>query len=186
MKRIIAIMTAVMLLVSVLAVSASATTKADLLTEAAKSPIYKYVKVAVENAARTVTITDEQAEQLLPLVKKAVAAVATDRGPTFANHDLFYTLGEHKVVMNCIDEACAILGWTYAFEDSHDPKHPNDHVFRVHDQTGKIIFEYDGDIVADTAAATETDTTAIFVGAVSMLLAGAAAVAVSKKRIAER
>ncbi len=186
MKRFISLMTAIMLIVGVLAIGAAAATKADLLSEAAKSPVYKYIKVAVENAARTVEITDEQAEQLLPIVKKAVAAISTDKGPTARNDHDIYTQEEIDAVMACIDEACAILGYSYKFIPSTDPKHRADHVFMVYDNSGKLIFQYDGDVVADTDAASETYTTALFIGGAVLLMAGAAVTVVSKKRMSVR
>ena len=186
MKRIISIMMVLMIVVGTLAVGVAAATKADLLLEASKSPIYKYVKVAVENAARTVEITDEQAEQLLPIVKKAVAAVSADKGPTAANGYYIYSQAEIDAVMACIDEACAILGYTYTFYPSGNAKHEADHVFTVYDNTGKLIFQYDGDVVADTDAATDMNTTALFIGGALLLAAGIAGIAVSKKRMEVR
>ena len=80
MKKILAMLMAVVCVFSMFAVSASALTKSDLLAEAAKSPVYKYVKVSVENAARTVEITEEQADQIMPIVKELVAILNVDKG----------------------------------------------------------------------------------------------------------
>lgn len=186
MKRFIAFMTAVVLLVATLAIGVSATTKADLLAEAAKSPVYKYVKVALENAARTVEITDEQAEQLLPIVKKAVAAIDEDKGPTARNEDYIYTQAQIDAMMECVDEACAVLGYTYKLVPSTDPKHTGDNVFMFYNEDGKLVFQYDGDVVADTDAASEMDTMGLLIGGVVLLAAGAAMIVVSKKRAAVR
>lgn len=184
MKRFISLMMVLMIVVGTLAVGVAAATKADLLSEAAKSPIYKYVKVAVENAARTAEITDEQAEKLLPIVKKAVAAVSADKGPTAKNVNAIYTDAEINAVLGCIDEACDVLGYSYKFIPSTNPKHATDHVFMVYDNNGKLIFQYDGDVVADTDAATDMDTTALFIGGALLLVAGVAGIVVSKKRMA--
>jgi len=184
MKKFIAVMMAAVLAVSVLAIGVFAASKADLITEAAKSPIYKYVKVAVENAARTVEITDEQAEALLPIVKKAVAAVAADKGPTAKNDAAIYSDAEIAVVMDCIGEACDVLGYTYKMVPSTNPKHVGDGVFMVYDQNGKLVFQYDGDVVADTDAATTVNTAALLAGATVLLVAGVAAIVVAKKRAA--
>jgi len=186
MKRIVSFFAALMLIVSVFAVGVSATTKADLIAEAAKSPVYKYIKVAVENAARTIEITDEQAERLLPIVKRAVAAVPTDLGPTAKNEDYIYSQDQIDVILTCIDEACAILGFTHTTEPSTDPKHIGDINNFIYNEEGNLIFQYDGDVVADTSAATETDTTELLIGAVSLLIAGGAVLVVSKKRATAR
>lgn len=186
MKRFISVVAAIMLIVGTLAVSVAAVSKSDLITEASKSPIYKYVKVAIENASRTIEITDEQAEKLMPIVKKAVSAVASDKGPTAAVDNLVYTQAELDAVLACIDEACAILGYTYTTTPSTSPKHIGDSVFMVYDNAGKLVFQYDGDVVADTDAATEFDTTALFIGGTVLLMAGAAVLVVSKKRASVR
>ncbi len=186
MKRIVSFFAAVMLIVSVFAVSASATTKADLIAEASKSPIYKYIKVAVENAARTIEITDEQAELLLPIVKRAVEAIPVDLGPTAKNENYIYTQEQINIILACVDEACAILGYTHTTEPSTDPKHIGDINNFIYNEEGKLIFQYDGDVVADTSAATETDTTELLIGAVALLIAGGAVLVVSKKRATVR
>ena len=88
--------------------------------------------------------------------------------------------------MSCIDEACAILRYTYTVTPSTDPKHPNDHVFMFYNENGKLVFQYDGDVVSDTDAATTVDTTAVLACAAALLIAGFAVVAVSKKRATVR
>ncbi len=182
MKKILALVMAAILLVS-MAVSVSAATKADLLAAAAKSPVYKYVKVSLENAARTVEITDEEATAILPWVEKAVAIIGADKGPTAANESFIYSKEQIDGVLGCVDEICKILNYSYTLTPSTNPKHVGDSIFTVYNEAGKIVFQYDGDIVADTAAATEIDTTLMALGAVTLLGLGAAAVAVSKKRL---
>lgn len=192
MKKIIAVLTSVMLLVGMLAmcVSAATVTKSDLLNEAAKSPVYKYVKVSLENAARNVEITNEQAEEILPIVQRAVAILNEDHGPTEANDasHVFYTQEQADGVIECIDEVCAILGYTWKMTPKANPVHPGDGIFQVFDQNGKLVYEYDGDAVADTSAAPVSNAdTWVYLSVGTVLLAlGLAALAVSKKRIAER
>ena len=187
MKKIIAFITAVTLMVGIFAVSVFATNKSDLLTEAAKSPVYKYVKVAVENAARTVEITDEQAEQILPIVKRGVALIDKDNGPTYSNAGApFYTKEQMEGVFECIDEICKILGFTWKMTPKSNALHIGDGVLQVFDQNNKLIFEYDGDVVSDTSAASDINTGLLLAGAALLFAAGAASIAVSKKRIAVR
>lgn len=185
MKRIIALITALIIAVSALSVGVCAADKSDLLAEAAKSPVYKYVKVALENAARTVEITDEQAEKLLPIIKRFNTIVTEDLGPTAArnnNGEDIYTMDQIRAVMECVSEACEILNYTYKTKPSSDPKHIGDSVFMIYDQNNKLVFQYDGDVVADTSAASDADTIALAVGAIVMLALGAAAVVAAKKR----
>lgn len=184
MKKILVLISVLLLAVSVLALPVSAATKSDLLEEAAKSPVYKYVKVAVENAARTVEITEEQADQILPIVQRAVAAIPEDNGPTFRNPgEHHYTEEQLAIVMECIDEICEILGFTYEFvDDDYAPMHDGDYIFTVYDQDGKIIFEYDGDAVKKTSAATEIDTRVVLASAVVVLVIGVASLVLAKRR----
>lgn len=176
MKRIIAIVLTLAAVLSMAVIGVSAVTKADLLTEAAKSPVYKHVRVAIENAARTIEITDEQAEKILPIIKKVCAI--TDKGSSAHT----YTEAERQSVMGCVDEICNILGFTYKFETSKDSKHIGDSVFFVYNKDGKLVFQYDGDVVADTDAATTMNTTAVLAASAFLAVLGVAAVAVSKRR----
>lgn len=188
MKRIIAIVLTLTAILSLAAVGVGAASKADLLAEAAKSPLYKYVGVALENAARTVEITDEQAEKLLPVVKKACEVVGDNDkghgGMYSAEHGMVYTVEQLNAVMACIDEACDILGYTYKTEPSTNPKHAGDSVFMVYNADGKLVFHYDGDVVADTDAAATSDTALILAGAFALLTMGLAAIEISKRRSA--
>ncbi len=187
MKKLLVFVSVLVLLVSFLAVPVSATTKNDLLEEAAKSPVYHYVKVAVENAARTIEITDEQAAELLPIVQKAVAAVPEDHGATEGNGGAsYYTKEQFDTVMACIDEACEILDLTYAFEPTGSSDPNNSVIFKVYDKDQKLIFEYDGDTVKKTSAAAEVDTRVIFVAAAAVLVVGVVALVVAKKRASVR
>lgn len=184
MKKILAMLMAVVCVFSMFAVSASALTKSDLLAEAAKSPVYKYVKVSVENAARTVEITEEQANQIMPIVKELVAILNVDKGEPGVHNikedKMYYTQAEVDAVMDCINRIAAILGYTAKIETIGY----KNSILRVYDQNGKLVFEYDGDAVADTAAATTVNTEMVAFGAVALLVAGAAALVVSKKRVA--
>lgn len=184
MKKILAVIMSVVLLCGMFAATASATTKSDLLEEAAKAPVYKYIKISVENAARTIEITDEEAEALLPIVKKAVAAMTADNGPTYVSKDgIKYDAATYATVMSCIDEACAILGFTYKFSPVTSPKHTGDSVFQVFDENGKLVFEYDGDIVTDTAGDIAHDAgTMLFIGAAVLMAAGAIALVIVRRR----
>lgn len=188
MKKIIAIVLALVTVLSVASVCVGAVTKADLLVEAAKSPIYGYVGVALENAARTIEITDEQAAEILPIVKKACTIVGNNKyghGGFFSkDHGKVYTDDQLAAVMTCIDEVCRILGCTYTTVPSKNSKHVGDSVFMVYNEQGKLVFEYDGDIVDDTAAATTENTALIIAGASVILVLGLGAVVVSKRRLA--
>lgn len=185
MKRIIASILMLAVLASLLSVSAFAVNKSDLLNEAAKSPVYKYVKVSVENAAKNVEVTDEQAAQLLPIVQKAVAIVDKDNGATVSSGGKRnYTEAQVKGIFECIDQACAILDLHYTFAPSANPKFAGDGEFRVYDANNKMIFDYDGDAVADTAVEESTGSAVVLASGIVLLVAGIGAAYVAKKRYA--
>lgn len=183
MKKIIAIVLSAVIALSVLAIGVSATNKADLLNEAAKAPAYKYVQVAVENAAKTVEITDEQAAQILPIVQNVVAAISADNGPTVVEkpNTLKYTWAQTGIVVDGIAQICAILGYTYEFVPVANPVHKGDVILKVYNETGKLVFAYDGDAVADTSAA--SDATLYLVAAVALLGLGVTAVVITRKKV---
>ena len=193
MKKIIAALLTVAVLLCTFVVPSFAATKADLLNEAAKAPIYKYVKAAVENAARNIEITEEQADQLMPLVKEAVALLSADNGPSMydVKGHKNYTDAQLNAVMNIIKKACDILGFTYTFSSAASTKgseyHVGDIIFKVFDKNGKLVFSYDGDLVADTSAVAETDSAAwVALTAASVVtLAAAAAFVFARKKVSE-
>ena len=192
MKRILIVALTFVVLLTTTVVPSFAITKADILAECEKSPVYKYVKAAVENAAKSVEITDEQAEQIYPLVKEAVQLLNTDNGPTHfdAEDGKMYDDATTDRIMEIIDEICKILGFTWEWVNSSTIKgyqsHINDNTFTVYDQNGNIIFQYDGDTAADTSAAATVSTSAwaaISAGA-AMTLAAAVALIIARKKSA--
>lgn len=189
MKKFMALLLACVAILSVCVVPSFAATKADLLAEAAKSPIYHYVKAAVENAARTVEITDEQAAQLLPLIQKANAIISEDKGssPTLKGDVKAYTDAQNAEISAILAEACDILGFTYTvtLKPKAQQTHKNDTVYKVFDQKGNVVFMYDGDQVTDTSAAPAADHTAWIVAGVAVATLSLAAVAfvVARKKV---
>lgn len=190
MKRVIAMILTAVVLLSTLALPSFAVTKADILAECEKSPVYKYVKAAVENAAKKVEITDEQAALIFPLVQRAVQILDTDNGPTHysAEGGVMYPDAVTDEVMDIIDQICKILGFTWKWINAATIKgeqyHKNDNVFVIYDQNGNIIFQYDGDYITDTSAATTVPTAAwvAISSAAALTVAAAAAFIVARKR----
>ena len=185
MKKIIVILLSAVLLVGALVLPSFAVNKADLLAEAAKSPVYKYVKVAAENAAKSVEITDEQAAQILPIITKAVEVIGKDNGKSVVmpkTAEVRYSEDKVNAVFGYIGEVCGIMGWSYKISAVANPQHQGDIIFSVYDSNGKLIFSYDGDLVADTSAASG-NSAVIIAAAGALLLAGAAAIVYSRKRL---
>lgn len=185
MKRIIALVLSAIVMISVFVVPSFATTKADLLTEAAKSPVYKYVKADIENAAKSVEITDEQADAILPHVQAIVAALNTDNGQGVydAKKGQQYSNETVKTVMEHIKAICDILGWTYTMTPVESkPAHEGDDIFKVFDQNGKLVFSLDGEVVSDTSGAASTNWAVLAAGC-AILVAGLATVVISRRKL---
>lgn len=191
MKRYIALMLIAVIAISTFAMplvamaqSEDKVTKSDLLEEMAKSPIYKYIKKKVENAARSIEVTDEQAALLMPIVKRGVALVPEDNGPGVFDKDkgLLYSRETVKEVELCIADACKVMGFTYTFHSAPDPKHLGDITFFVYDQNGHIVFEYDGDTVAETGIdGITTPSVGVLIGSIALIGLGIASFIVLKK-----
>jgi hypothetical protein len=136
----------------------------------------------------------------MPLLKRAQEAFPEDLGPGYRNpegHESYfgseiypYTGEQHEIMMDIISEACDILGFTYYLRDSTLPMHNVDIVFVVKDTEGRIVFEYDGDLIKRLGEVEEEKTnsaTPFLVGGISaVVIAIVAAVALSlrKKEIA--
>lgn len=188
MKRFIAAILTFAVVLCAFIMPAFAATKSDLLNEAAKIPVYKYVKVAVENAARNIEITSEQADALMPLIKEAAQILNKDNGSSYYSKDgkYLYTETQYKAIMDIINKACGILGFTYTVTPAAQQLHKNDIVFKVFDKSGKLIFTFDGDMVTDTSSVSSYDNTAwIALGtAASMCVLAGAAFVIAKRKIA--
>lgn len=184
MKKLISALLLVGLMLTVLCVPAFATDKSDLLDEMAKSPVYKYISVAVENAARTVEITDEQAEKLLPIIQRAIAIVPADNGSTVysSENGLVYSYDQVQEVLGCINEVCAIMNYTYTFDSVSFKQHAGDIVFHLYDENGALIFSYDGDVVADTGLQDSNDSYGLLAAGGALALLGVAVFVLLKKR----
>ncbi len=193
MKKIITLLISAIIL-STMVVSASAATEEDLLAEFKKISISRYMVTEVENLAANYEITSEQADQLLPLLKKAQETFPEDRGPGYRNpegHESYfgseiypYTEEQLDTVMGIIADACEILGFTYEFRDSNLPMHNVDIVFVLRDQEGRVAFEYDGDLIKRLGDVEEEKSSVPYlVGGISLVvIAGMAAVALSLRK----
>ncbi len=198
MKKIITFLLAIVILSATL-VPASAATEEELLAEFKKISISRYILTDIENLAAVYDVTPEQGDQLMPLLKRAQEAFPEDLGPGYRNpegHESYfgseiypYTGEQHEIMMDIISEACDILGFTYYLRDSTLPMHNVDIVFVVKDTEGRIVFEYDGDLIKRLGEVEEKNnsSTPFLVGGISaVVIAIVAAVALSlrKKEIA--
>ena len=181
MKRVIAFLIVVISAFCAMGVSASAATKSDILQEFRKTVVSKYTIIKAENALRGINITPEQGDEIVKRIKEVSAVVNTDKG--ISAHT--YSVSEVTLVMRHISEVCGMLGLRYEYVMADEIFHSGDIVFRCYDAAGKLIFEYDGDLISKTGF----DISAGEIGAVSLagaLLIAFAVLLVSKKRSASR
>ncbi len=193
-KKILMFFVAFSLLVSVLGgtFSASAYTQEDLLKEFATIPASHWVYADIEKLSDTMTLTEEQCNQLWPLLQNVKELVPTDNGPSVyhgSNHGNTGRAYSAEVVAKVLDNiraACKITGCTFVKSLVPNQTHDIDIVFKLYDGTGKLIFEYDGDLVkktgvddVNTLGAKEIGLLSLGVGFVA--LSAAVAVVTAKK-----
>lgn len=196
MKRLAAILA----LIAVLAVtfsatiSASAYTQEDLLEEFKTIPASHWVLADIEELSENMKLTEEQCNALWPILQEVKALVPTDNGPSVyhgSNHGntgRAYSVEVVAKVLDYIRAACKITGCTFVKTLVPEQTHAIDIVFKLYDSTGKLIFEYDGDLVkytgsADGVAAT-TDSGSyglLFAGLAVLVLAAGSAVYAGKR-----
>ncbi len=192
MRRIVAFCAVlVMLAVSMSSLTvANAYTQEDLLNEFKTIPASHWVLADIENLNKTMTLTEEQCNALWPILQEVKALVPEDNGPSVyhgtnhGNTGRAYSAEVVAKVLDYIREACKITGCTFVKSLVPNPTHDIDIVFKLYDKTGKLIFEYDGDLVKQTGGETpKNDNSFLLIGGVSMLaLAGVAAVIASKSK----
>ncbi len=152
-------------------------TKENIVAKLSESPIYKYVKGDITNLTRTLNATPEQLNKLYDVANRFVQLGIKDKGGS-AHH---YTKAEIDSVLNLIDEACDVLGYTYTFKASAKAQHKNDIVLSVFDASGKQVYSFDGDVIKQTGF----DATAVFVtvSALGVALLAAAVLVAKKARV---
>ena len=177
MKKALFLILTLAVLVTATVVPAFAATKADILTEAAKSPVYKYVKVGIENAAKSIEVTEEQADQIMPYVQHIVSLLDKDYGASAHT----YPAEVRQSVMDDIDAICAILDLTAVYTLSENPQHELDQVITIYNADGKAVFSFDGD-VKKTGEDSSAAAIAFAVAGAVVLAAGVVVFFVTRKK----
>ncbi len=169
--------------------TASAYTQEDLLEEFKTIPASHWVLDGIENLSKTMELTEEQCNQLWPILQEVKKLVPEDNGPTVyqgTNHNnggRAYSAEVVAKVLDYIREACKITGCTFVKSLVSEPTHGIDIVFKLYNKEGKLIFEYDGDLVKQTGGEVETEDGGawLLIGGVSMLVLAAGAALAGRK-----
>lgn len=165
-------------------ISASAYTQEDLLEEFKTIPASHWVLADIENLSRSMRLTEDQCNQLWPILQEVKALVPEDNGPSVyhgSNHGntgRAYSAEVVAQVLDCIRAACRITGCTFVKTLVPNPTHEIDIVFKLYNSEGVLIFEYDGDLIQQTGGdETEVDSSVspwlLICGIGALLVAGA-------------
>ena len=177
MKKIFSVVLALVLMMAMFVSYASAATKADLINAVKNDPIlgnYPHVVNAVVNQIDNFDFTAEECDYLLEKFEEAkvIMAAEGDKGETA--HE--YSDATITAITDLVAEVVTELGYTYTYTPSQKPLHAGDIVFRVYDESGVVLFEYDGDYVKHTD---EVAATGGNIGAYVALGGGVAILAVA-------
>lgn len=186
MKKLIALLFATVTMFSCFIMSVSAAPKDDVVSAAKEnipSKYEKYYLVTLENVLESVSVTQDQADKLVKLIKDTRAVIKTDKGITLHN----YSEAEEKAMIGAFNEACDILNLTYKFGPGNSV-HKGDVKALVYDSNGKLLCALDGDIVKKTDVdPVQNNTVAIIVAVlVAISAAGVVAFVVSRRAISAK
>lgn len=184
MKKVLSVCIACLLLVGMMAcagVSVSAATPKEEIIAAAKAALpdayeAKYLPT-LENVLSQITVTADQADEVIAAIEEAKESVKTDKGDSASE----YTQAEREAVLAQVDVACTALGITYEIVDAENPTHKDDVDCKIYNAAGKEI----GSVDADVKKTNAPDMTA-FAALVAMLALAAGAAVYGKKLVASR
>lgn len=151
-KKISSVVLALVLIAAMFVSSASAATKADLIAAIQNDDIlgnYEHVVNSVVNQMDNFDFTSEQCDYLLEKFSEAKAIMAVEGDQGQSAHE--YSDETITAITDLVAEVVTELGYTHTYEyTKNNPLHDGDIVFRVYDNNGFVVFEYDGDVVKHT------------------------------------
>lgn len=190
-KKFFAVVLALVLMMAMFVSSASAATKADLISAIQNDDIlsnYEHVVNSVVNQMDNFNFTSDECDYLLQKFNEAKAIMAAEGDKGQSAHE--YSEETIEAITDLVAEVVTELGYTYTYVPSQNPLHVGDIVFQVFDGNGHIVFEYDGDLVkhTDEMAASNTGKISAFVavgGGVALLAVAVFFAVKGKKNINE-
>ena len=151
MKKIFAIVLVLVLMMAVFVSPVSAATKADLISAIQNDDIlsnYPHVVNSVVNQMDNFNFTSDECDYLLQKFNEAKAIMDAEGDKGQSAHE--YSEETIEAITGIVAEVVTELGYTYTYIPSQNPIHAGDIVFQVFDESGHIVFEYDGDLVKHT------------------------------------
>lgn len=161
MKKFLAAVLAVVLMMAIFVGPASAATRADLINKIKNDSIignYDHIVNLVVNQIDNFNFTSDECDYLLAKFDEAKAiieAAGGDKGHSAHEYDAVTV----EAVVDIVAEVVTTLGYTYEYvAKDQNPLHAGDDIFRVYDADGIIVFEFDGDYVKHTGGVVESST----------------------------
>lgn len=186
MKKFIAVLALCLLMVGMVAMPVSAATPKETILNAAEEnlpeAVMKEYRPLFENILSQITVTEEQAEQVVDCIEESRAFFKNYKGLSLSE----YTPEEREFALDMVARICEILGLTAKYSPSSDPKHEHDIVCEIYNAAGQKLADIDPDAVKKTNVP-ESNVNYTYVVLAAVLMAGtAAAVVLGKKFAAER
>ena len=156
MKKIVSVICIVVMLLSVCALTVSANPKDDIMAAVdanVPADVVAFFRTQAVNILNQINVTDEQAAQVIAIVKEAGPRV---KSGSFTLHK--YGEEDTSYFLAKFDQVCTILGLTYKFGAKKNPVHKSDDFVYLYDASGKLIAELDGDPINDTGASESNNT----------------------------
>jgi len=195
MKKFLVSLVTVSLIISGFAFSASAATKSDIIDELDKTIIKNVwqanengtgagdvatIKIMAENVIASTSVSSDQADKIIALIRECSAAIPEYKGPSAHT----YTKEQIAYVVPRIFQAFETLGFECAFVTKNSEVHEADIVFTVTDpKTGKVVFEYDGDLIKKTDSDGFNNNVFLYVGGALLVLSCGMFVFTKRKRV---
>ena len=189
MKKLLSLLLACLMLAGVMATAvvpvSAAGPKEDMIDacrEYMPEPLLKEYLPLIENVLSQITVSQDQAVQVIECIKESRAFFKEYKGITLH----YYTQEERQFAVDMVARICEILFLTVKYNHSTDSDHHDDMVCEIYNANGQLIAVLDGDAVKKTNVP-ESDVNYTYVVLAAMLTVGAAgAVVASKKFAAER
>ena len=179
MKKFIKVIAVSLALVSILCVSAfAATPQEDVINAieaAVPAELFAEYEVALENLAKQVPVDENQAKEIIAIIKEVTAKVDLAK----VEHLADLTAADREYVLDKLDAACAIADVTYTLTLSNTPDIKSDVVVNFFYEN-KSIGAFDSHEVKKTGGEDYPAATALVLGGVVLALAAVAFVG-SKK-----
>lgn len=186
MKKTIAILALCLMMIGMVAMPVSAATPKETILNAAEtnlpSAVMKEYRPLFENILSQITVTEEQAEQVVDCIEESRAFFKSYKGLSLSE----YTVEEREFALDMVVRICEILGLTAKYTPSASPKHDGDMVCEIYNAAGQKLADIDPDAVKKTNVPESNVNYTYVVLAAVLTIGTAAAVVLGKKFVTER